>query len=250
MYDALLAETVTIRGANGDKIEAYSARPLDSGPHGAVVVIHHMPGYDAGTKQITRKFASYGFLAVCPNLYHREAPGADPDDAAAAARAVGGVPDERLVGDVEGAADYLRELSSSNGKVGVIGYCSGGRQSFLAACSLPLDAAVDCYGAFVVGKPPAGMPLQIEPIVHLSKNLNAPLLGLFGADDTTPSPAESAELSAELDRHGKTHEFHTFEGAGHGFFDVDRKSYRPKAAGEGWNRIRDFFGTHLSGQKG
>ena len=98
-----------------------------------------------------------------PNLYHRDAPGASPDDAAAAARAKGGVPDERLVGDVAGAAAYLRGLTQPNGKVGVIGYCSGGRQSFLAAFSLPLDAAVDCYGAFVVGTPPEGIPLQGRP---------------------------------------------------------------------------------------
>src|SRR6516162_7768071 len=136
MYDAMLAETVTIRGDGDDEIEAYLARPMSQGPHGGVVVIHHMPGYDAPTKEITRTFAAHGYAALMPNLYHRDAPGASPDDAAAVARAKGGVPDERLVGDVGGAADYLRALEGSNGKVGVIGYCSGGRQSFLAACTL------------------------------------------------------------------------------------------------------------------
>src|SRR5437764_12366181 len=113
-----------------------------------------MPGYDRATKEIVRRFAEMGYDAVMPNLYWREAPGASPDDAAAAARAQGGVPDERLVGDVGGAAAYLRAMPASNGKAGVIGYCSGGRQSFLAAASLPLDAAVDCYGAVIVGTPP------------------------------------------------------------------------------------------------
>ena len=131
VYDAMQAETVQIAGHGGDEIEAYLARPLDRGPYGAVVVIHHMPGYDRQTKEITRRFAAEGYLALCPNLYSREAPGASPDDAAAAVRAAGGVPDERLVGDVAGAARYLRALSSSNGKVATIGYCSGGRQSFL-----------------------------------------------------------------------------------------------------------------------
>ncbi len=126
------------------------------------MVIHHMPGYDESTKEITRRFAAHGYLAICPNLYCREAPGASPDDAAAAARARGGVPDERLVGDVGGAAAYLRSFGSSNGKVATIGYCSGGRQSFLAACSLDLDAAVDCYGAFVIGPPPEGLPLKVS----------------------------------------------------------------------------------------
>src|SRR5580658_11269171 len=138
--DSILAETVMITGHNGDSVEAYAARVLDESPRGGMVVIHHMPGYDEATKEITRKFAAHGYLAVCPNLYTREGPGASPDDAAAAARAQGGVPDERLVGDVGGAAAYLKAMASSNGKVATIGYCSGGRQSFLAACSLPLDA--------------------------------------------------------------------------------------------------------------
>src|SRR5205814_3993509 len=141
-----------------------------------------------------------------PNLYHRDAPGASPDDAAAAARAEGGVPDPRLIGDVAGAAAHLRALTSSNGKVGVIGYCSGGRQSFLAAVSLPLDAAVDCYGAFVTGAPPEGMPLKVGPIKHLTKDLSCPLLGLFGAEDQHPSPEQTAELEKERQAQNKSAE--------------------------------------------
>jgi carboxymethylenebutenolidase len=246
MQDAIEAGTVRIPGHGGDEIEAYLARPLDSGPHGSVVVIHHMPGYDAATKEITRTFAVNGYAAICPNLYWREAPGASPDDAAAAARASGGVPDERLVGDVGGAAAYLRSLPSANGKVGVIGYCSGGRQAFLAACSLPLDAAVDCYGAFVVGTPPDGFPLQVEPLIDRAADLSCPLLGLFGAEDSYPAPEENAKLAQELTDLGKTFDFHTFEDAGHAFFAVDRPSYRPQAAVEGWQRIWDWFGRHLA----
>jgi len=210
------------------------------------VVIHHMPGYDSATKEIARRFAAFGYAALMPNLYHRDAPGASPDDAAAAARAKGGVPDERLVGDVGGAAAYLRALDGSNGKVGVIGYCSGGRQSFLAACSLQLDAAVDCYGAFIVNAPPDGMPLKAQPIVGLSKDLSCPLLGLFGADDKFPAPEETAELSKVLDGLGKEHEFHTYDGAGHAFFSVNRTAYRVEAANDGWDKIWAFYGRHLA----
>ena len=247
MYDAMMAETIGITGHGGDQIEAYLARPLGPGPFGGVVVIHHMPGYDAGTKEITRTFAVHGYLALCPNLYSREAPGASPDDAAATARARGGVPDERLVGDVGGAAAYLRSMPVSNGKVGVIGYCSGGRQTFLAACSLPLDAAVDCYGGAVVHVP-QGAPSSMKPLIGLSENLSCPLLGLFGADDQFPTPAETAELSRTLDQFGKVHEFHTFTGAGHAFFSVDRPSYRVEAAVEGWEKVWAFFGEHLAGK--
>ncbi len=243
MDEALTAKTVRISGQGGDEIEAYLAVPGDgSSSRGSVVVIHHMPGYDSSTKEITRKFAANGYAAVMPNLYYRDAPGASPDDAAATARAKGGVPDERLVGDVGGAAEYLRALSGSNGKVGVIGYCSGGRQSFLSACSLPLDAAVDCYGAFIVNPPGEGMPLKVAPIVGLAKDLSCPLLGLFGADDKFPAPPETAELSKALDEVGKPHEFHTYDGAGHAFFDVSRPAYRPGAATDGWQKIWEFFG--------
>jgi carboxymethylenebutenolidase len=245
MYDAMIAETVYFPGHGGDQIEGYLARPLTPGPLGSVVVIHHMPGYDEATKEIARKFAFHGFLALLPNLYYREAPGASPDDAAAAARAAGGVPDDRLVGDVAGAAAVLRALANANGRVGVIGYCSGGRQSFLAACRLELQAAVDCYGAFVVGEPPEGAPLAVRPIVDLAPNLSCPLLGLFGADDKYPSPDQVAELDRALQAAGKEHEFHTFPGAGHAFFAVDRPSYRPEAATEGWKLVWSFFGRHL-----
>ena len=246
MYDAIQAETVTIGGHGGDRIEAYLARPLAPGPMGGVVVIHHMPGYDQWSKEVTRRFATVGLMAVCPNLYSREAPGASPDDAAAAARAAGGVPDDRLVGDVAGAAAYLRELTASNGKVGVIGYCSGGRQSFLAACNVKLDAAVDCYGAFVTGTPAPGFPLKVTPVIDQAPNLTCPVLGLFGYDDQYPSPEHVDELEAELTRLGKPFELHRFDGAGHGFFAVDRPSYRPEAAVEGWGYVDTFFGTHLS----
>ncbi|HVD04182.1 MAG TPA: dienelactone hydrolase family protein [Candidatus Dormibacteraeota bacterium] len=246
MKGDLRAETIWLDGHGGDRIEAYLAEPLDQRPTGAMVVIHHMPGYDEGTKEITRKFAAEGYLALCPNLYTREAPGASADDAAATARAQGGVPDERLVGDVGGCVKFLRDLPHSNGKVGVIGYCSGGRQSFLAACKLSLQAAIDCYGAFVVGQPPEGFPLKVRPLSDLADQLACPLLGLFGAEDQHPSSAEVQELDDLLSGHGKSHEFRSYQGAGHAFFAVDRPSYRPEAAKDGWSRIWQFLAVNLA----
>jgi carboxymethylenebutenolidase len=247
MSDSMTAETVRIAGHAGDEVEAYTARPAGDGPRGGVVVIHHMPGYDRGTKEIVRRFAELGYDAICPNLYWREAPGAAPDDAAATARAGGGVPDERLVGDVGGAAAWLRALPTSNGKVGVIGYCSGGRQAVLAACNLDLDAAVDCYGAFVVGEPPEGHPLQVSNLVDQLPNLRAPLLGLFGNDDAYPSPGHVDELDRILTEHGKPHDFFRYDDAGHAFFSTDRPAHRVAAANDGWERVQTFFATHLGG---
>jgi carboxymethylenebutenolidase len=246
--EALLAETVEIRGAGDDEIEAYTARPTDGGSRGGVVVIHHMPGYDRATKEIVRRFAADGYDAICVNLYSREAPGADPDDAAATARAQGGVPDERLVGDVAGAASWLRALPTSNGKVATIGYCSGGRQAVLTALELDIQAAVDCYGAFVVEEPPEGFPVRMTPFADRLGELRAPLLGLFGNEDAHPSPAHVDELEKRLQEHGKTYEFHRYDDAGHAFFAVDRPAYRVAAAVDGWQRVQEFFATHLGGE--
>jgi carboxymethylenebutenolidase len=246
MYDALLAETIHIAGHGGDEIAAYLARPMTPGPLPGVLVIHHMPGWDEGSKEITRKFAANGYAAICPHLHYREGPDASPDDAAAAARASGGVPDERFLGDANAAIKTLRALTSSNQKVGVIGYCSGGRQSFLTACSLPVDAAVDCYGAFVIGTPPEGMPLKVQPLTDKVGDLRCPLLGLFGADDSYPSVEEVGELEKLLKENDKTYDFQIYEGAGHAFFSTDRTSYRPEAANDGWQRIWDFYGQYLA----
>ena len=247
MYDAILAETISFAGDGGDVIEGYLARPMRPGPYGSVVVIHHMPGYDRATKEIVRRFAEAGYAALCPNLHYREAPGAAPDDAAATVRAGGGVPDGRLIGDVAAAAAHLRGLASSNGKVGVIGYCSGGRQSVLAATAVDLQAAVDCYGAFVVEPHVEGMPKHMVPIADRLGDLRAPLLGLFGVEDKHPAPEHVAELDRILTEHGKEHEFHSYPDAGHAFFAVDRPAYRPQVANEGWATLLDFFGRHLEG---
>jgi carboxymethylenebutenolidase len=247
--DSLSATTILLTGADGAEVEAYLARPDGEHTRGGVVVIHHLPGYDRATKEMVRRFAELGYDAICPNLYSREAPGADPSDAAATVRARGGVPDERLVADVGAAAAYLRGLPTSNGSVGVIGYCSGGRQAVLAACHLDLDAVVDCYGAFVTGEPPPDHPLQVTNLVDQLPALAAPLLGLFGVDDKAPSPDQVAELDRRLDDLGKPHELHSYDDTGHAFFATDRPSYRVAAANDGWERIAAFFDTHLAGRE-
>jgi carboxymethylenebutenolidase len=216
-----------------------------------VVVLHHILGADDATKEITRRFAAEGYNAVMPNLYSREAPGADPDDAAAAMRAAGAIiPDSRLVGDVAGAAAYLRGLSSSNGRAGVIGYCSGGRQATLAACSLPLDAAVNCYGVLVAPRQvPPGVPAPkspLPPVLPLIERLSCPLLCLYGALDPVATPDQGAELDLALNSAGKTYEFHSHQSAGHAFFSVDHSTYNAEAAVEGWHRILNWFGKYLA----
>jgi carboxymethylenebutenolidase len=244
-YEALFAETVLMRGHQGDQIDAYLARPLGVASCAGVVVIHHMPGWDGPTKEIARRFAHHGYAAVSPNLHFREGK-ATPEENSASVRAAGGMPDDRTMGDVQGAIDYLRTLPYLNGRVGVIGYCSGGRQSYLAACTLRgIDAAIDCYGGGVAAKPEELTPRQPVAPIEFTRELQCPLLGLFGAEDTRPSPADTALTEQALQKFGKTYEFHTYPNAGHAFFAVDRPQYRQAAAIDGWQKIFAFFGKHL-----
>jgi carboxymethylenebutenolidase len=245
-YEGLLAETVYHKGYGGDEIEAYMARPLGPGKFPGVVVIHHMPGWDAATKEITRRFAHNGYIAIDPNLYTREGPG-EPDDVAAVARAAGGAPDTRVMGDVDGAADHIRTLPYHNGKIGVIGFCSGGRQTYLAACTLnTFDAAVDCWGGRVIAPPEQLTERQPVAPIEYTADLSCPLLGIFGQDDMSPAPEDVDLTEVELKKHGKEYEFHRYEGAAHGFFAVDRPGYRPVQATEAWVEVFKWFGKHLA----
>src|SRR5688572_3619570 len=135
----MIAEVVNIKGHNGDEVNAYVARPTGNGPFPGVVLIHHAPGWDEWYWEATRKFAQHGYAAICPNLYSRFGHGT-PEDVAATVRGAGGAPDETVIGDLEGAIDWLKGQSYSNGKAAVFGTCSGGRQAFLAAARRPLRA--------------------------------------------------------------------------------------------------------------
>lgn len=247
MYQGMLAETISIEGHNGDSINAYFARPLGSGPFPTVVLVHHIPGWDEWYKEATRKFAHHGYAALCPNLYFRDGHGT-AEDMAALVRSNGGVSDQQVVDDAVAARDYLRGLPYSNGKVGLIGTCSGGRQTFLIACSTKgFDAAVDCWGGNVVMSNAALTPKQPVAPIDLTKDLSCPLLGLFGEDDQSPPPDQVAQQEEELKKHGKEFEFHMYPNAGHGFFYYDKPMYRQEQAVDGWEKVFAFFGKHLKG---
>lgn len=250
-YEGMIAESVRIQGHNGDEIDAYLARPLGPGPFGSVVLIHHMPGWDEASKEMARKLAYHGFATISPDIHYRvrQKVGVDAAhaDVSAAVRASGNVPDAQCIGDVEGAMRYLRSLPYTNGKVGVIGFCSGGRQVYLVACNIStLSAAVDCWGGGVTPRPdePPTAAMPVAP-VEMTAKLYCPLLGLFGNEDPRPTPAEVDQTEAALKRHRKTYEFHRYDNAGHGFFAVDRPSYRQAAAVDGWEKVIAWYNKYL-----
>ena len=245
VYEGLLAETVTLAGTNGDWINAYLARPLGAGPFPAMVLAHHMPGWDEWYHQTTLKFALHGYITITPNLYFRAGHGT-PEDVAAKVRGEGGIPDDQAVGDLAGAMRYVRALPYSNGKVGVFGTCSGGRHAYLAACRTPgFDAVLDCWGGRVVMPPDQLNPKTPVSPVDYTKDLSCPLLGLFGNEDSNPTPEQVDQHEAELKKHDKDYEFHRYDGAGHGFFYEHRPAYRQAQAVDGWGKIWTFLQKHL-----
>jgi carboxymethylenebutenolidase len=246
-YQGMVADTVKFRGHNGDTGDAYYAWPTGSGKFPGVVLIHHAPGWDEWTIETVHKLAHHGFATISHNLYFRDGPGS-PDDVAARVRAAGGAADDQVVGDAVGAAAYLRAQPHSNGKVGVIGFCSGGRHAFLSCCkSTDFNALVDCWGGNVIVDDPTALTAKrpVAPI-DLADKIQCPILGLFGNEDQNPNQDQVNRTEAVLKKLGKDYSFHRYDGAGHAFFNHARTSYRPEQAADGWAKVFAFYRKHLA----
>jgi carboxymethylenebutenolidase len=243
--DGITAEVITYPGGNGDEIHAWLARPTGPGPVPGVVAVHHLPGWDEFYREFCERLARHGYSVICPDLYCRYGHGT-PDDVAATVRAQGGVPDDSVVADCAAALTWLKDQPASNGKAGIIGTCSGGRHALLTASRAPgFDAVADLWGGSVVMAEKDLSPAHPVAPIDYTADLQAPLLGLFGNDDTHPSPEEVDRHEAELNRHGKTYEFYRYDGAGHGFFYYHWPLYRPQPAMDGWEKVFGFFGRYL-----
>ena len=241
------AEIAEFLGGNGDTVHAYIARPLAEFPRGGVVMLHHMPGWDEFYQETAERVARHGYDVIVPDLYCRYGHGS-PDDMSAKVRTLGGLPDASVMADTAAARDWLRGLSTSNNKVAVMGSCSGGRHAMLAASTVHgLAAVVDLWGGGVIMSKDQITPARPVAPITLTKDVDAPVLGLFGNDDTSPTPEEVDLHEAELKKHGKTYEFHRYDGAPHAYFCYDRLRYRHEAAMDSWAKIFSFFEANLSG---
>jgi len=244
---AITTEVITYAGANGDQINAYVAKPVGSGPYPGIVAVHHFPGWDEFYQEFSRRLANHGYNVICPNLYFREGHGS-PDDIAAKVRAQGGIPDDQVVGDCEAAMKWLKALPTSNGKVGIIGTCSGGRHSVLVASRVKgFDAVADLWGGGVVAAPDQLTDKRPVAPIDYTRDLSAPLLGLFGNEDQAPTAEQVNQHEEALKKNGKQYEFHRYDGAGHGFFYYHTPLYRQQQAMDGWGKVFEFFARTLQG---
>ena len=243
-YEGMIAETVTIRGYNGDPVNAYYSRPLGDGNFPGLVLIPHMPGWDEYCREAARRFTQHGYAVVCPDIYCRFGQG-NPAEIAAKARETGGSPDEVVMGDCQGAVDFLKVQANTNGKVGAIGMCSGGRHAFMAACRVEgLDAAVDCWGGNIFGEC-TDLSGKKYNAMDFAKDLKCPLLGIFGNDDKFPTPDEVNRMEAILKELGKDYEFHRYDGAGHGIWYYHTPMYRQQQAMDSQEIAYSFLEKNL-----
>jgi carboxymethylenebutenolidase len=242
---SITAGITTYPGGGGDKLHAYVAKPEGGGTLPGIVLVHHVPGWDEFYQEFAERLARHGYTVICPDLYCRLGHGT-PDDVAAKVRAEGGVHDDSVVADCEAALGWLKAQPTANGRVGIMGSCSGGRHALLVASRVPgFTAVVDLWGGGVVMAPDQLTPARPVAPIDYTKDLDAPLLGLFGNDDKNPTPEQVDQHEAELKGHGKTYEFLRYDGAGHGFFYYQGPLYRPQQAMDGWGRVFGFFERHL-----
>ncbi|HEX2151117.1 MAG TPA: dienelactone hydrolase family protein [Stellaceae bacterium] len=234
--------------SGGDTIAAYHAYPNQPGSYPGIVVIQEAFGLDDHICDLARRFANIGYNAVAPALYWRRGAPKDPNNIETVFPVMFGLPDSEAVQDLEAAADYLRAMPSATGKIGAIGFCSGGRHTLLFACSSnKVDAAIDCWGGFIHRATPNDETTAARPKAPLDMvgQLNCPLFGVFGAEDQNPPVALEAELKKRAQEAGKDVTTKIYQNAGHAFLADYRPSYREGPAHELWGDIRNFFDKHL-----
>jgi carboxymethylenebutenolidase len=252
---AVRGENMSFAGAGGTRVNGYLATPATNAEdtsRPAIVVIHEAGGLGEHIRDVTNRFANLGYTALGVDLYTREG-GPPADDVRARMERLFSMPDERALGDLEGAAELLLGREDASGRLGCIGFCMGGRYTLLFACtSERLDAAVDCWGGFIdkATLEERSTHERPTPPLELVEQLRCPLLAAIGAEDQNPSPELGEQLrqrasSSPVGRSGREIKVDVYDGAGHAFFADYRPSYRPAPAAKLWAEIAPFFARHL-----
>jgi len=225
--------------ADGQPMRVYVDVPGGGGAAPGVVVIQHGPGVDRFIEDRVEQLAHRGYAAAAPDLYHRQ-----PADGGDMMTRMGRLRDREIVSDVDATIAHLRGLADARvGDLAVLGFCMGGRVAYMLAGARP--AAWRAAGVFYGGNIMKSWGDAPTPF-DLTREIACPLIGFFGAEDGNPSPDDVKKIDAELTKHGKPHEFHTYEGAGHAFLNFSNpERYREKQGADAWTKMLAFLDRHL-----
>jgi carboxymethylenebutenolidase len=232
---------------SGDfQVPIYEARPTAPGKYPVVLVIPEVFGMHEHIKDVTRRFAKEGFLAITFEPYAREGGVVHLADIAAVRKVVDPVPDARVMRDLDALAAYGKSHPAGRtDRIGVTGFCRGGMYTLLfAAHHGDVKAAVPWYGQI---KPAMTPGVRTAGPLDVAAKINAAVLGLYGEADLGIPVADVEEMEASLKASGKTAEFVLYPGAPHAFFADYRPSYRAEAAKDAWTRCMAWFNKYLKG---
>jgi carboxymethylenebutenolidase len=224
---------------DGQPMRVYLDIPSGGGGRPGVVVIMHGPGLDRFIENQVEDLARHGYVAIAPDLYHRQ-----PQDGSDMMARIGRLRDQEILADVDASVSHLKGLKDEQvGPLAVLGFCMGGRITYMLAGARPAlwQAAGVFYGGNIMKAWGEG-PTPFD----LTSQIAAPMIGFFGVEDTNPSPDDVKKIDAELTKHGKKHEFHVYDGAGHAFLNfMNAERHRPKQAAEAWPKMLGFLDQHV-----
>ena len=217
------------------KLGGYLAAPAGAGPFPGIVVIHENRGLNEHTRDVARRFAIEGFVALAPDALARLGGTAAMESPDAARTAIGTLTRDQIMSDLDAALTYLAaQPHVSQGKLGSVGFCWGGARSFnLALTSDQIGAAVVFYGS--------------APPLEELKHVKAPILGLYGATDERISSQVPA-VAAAMHAADKPFDYKIYDGVGHAFFNDTGERYNPQAAADAWPRAVAFLKAHLKAE--
>ncbi len=245
--EAQVIHTDTI-GINGGEVKipvadgempGYAAKPNGAGPFPIVLVNEEIFGVHEHIKDLCRRLAKAGYLAVAPEIYARQGDLSKMTDVSQiVSQVISKKPDAEMLSDLDAAVAWAGKNGGDLGRLGVTGFCRGGRNTwFYAAHNPQVKAAVAWYG------PIKGAPSDIQPktVADIAGDLRAPLLGLYGGQDTGIAVPDVEAAAAKARAAGKTVEIHVYPDAPHGFNADYRPSYKKADAEDGWSRMLAWF---------
>jgi carboxymethylenebutenolidase len=223
----------------GGEMPTYYARPLGAGPFPMVLVNEEIFGVHDYIKDVCRRFAKLGYVAVAPEIYFREGDITKVTDMGQLiGQFISKAPDARVLADLDAAVAWAAANKGDAGRMGVTGFCRGGRNTWMYAAHSKLPkAAVAWYGPVAGGT----SPIQPKVVLDIAAEINCPLLGLYGGQDGSIKVDDVQAAAAKARAAGKTVEIVIYPDAPHGFHADYRPSYRPADAADGWARLQAWF---------